>query len=422
MYIKRDYSQPFFGNRRRRRGFWRFLLLYILGIVAFLFVVDSQFPRLQMIALSAIGQAPEPTPFASQLATDGLEAFRQGNVKVAAQLFERAVAQQPTNIDYLYEYGRMLIENEQYSDAVDIGRRGVEAAPGDPRGYAIEARAMDYAGDSANSIPVAQAGLQIDRYFAPLHTALAGAYNSISRYQQALDAGEEAVRLDPNDPDARRAYAFALIWVGRFEEAVEQLERAIAINPNLVAPYFELAIMYRSLERYEEAIATYELVLSMQPDNIRAYLRLCETFYQVRDDAQATGYCNDAIQRASIDPTNTDLAEAYRQRGQIRYSRRNYEGAIEDFDQCVALGSEDIECWYIRGLAHYYLGGEHCDEAWNVLNEAMVRISQQGIGEPVLSNTLEGLRLVTDNCSAYFGRALPTEIPPTLIPPTPIGG
>ncbi|MCL4251208.1 MAG: tetratricopeptide repeat protein [Anaerolineae bacterium] len=422
MYIKRDYSQPFFGNRRRRRGFWRFLLLYILGIVAFLFFVDSQFPRLQMMALSAIGQAPEPTPFASQLATDGLEAFRQGNIKTAAQLLERAVAQQPTNIDYLYEYGRMLIENEQYTEAVDIGRRGVEAAPGDPRGYAIEARAMDYAGDSANAIPVAQAGLQIDRYFSPLHTALAGAYNSISRYQQALDAGEEAVRLDPNDPDARRAYAFALIWVGRFEEAVEQLERAIAINPNLVAPYFELAIMYRSLERYEEAIATYELVLSMQPDNIRAYLRLCETFYQVRDDAQAAGYCNDAIQRASIDPTNPDLAESYRQRGQIRYSRRNYEGAIEDFDQCVALGSNDIECWYIRGLAHYYLGGEHCDDAWNVLNEAMVRISQQGIGEPVLSNTLEGLRLVTDNCSAYFGRALPTEIPPTLIPPTPIGG
>ena len=422
MYIKRDYSQPFFSNRRRRRGFWRFLLVYIIAIAAFLFFVDNQFPRLQMMALSAIGQAPEPTPFASQLATDGLAAYQQGNVRVAKDLLERAVAQQPTNIDYLYEYGRMLIENDLYADAIEIGRRSVEAAPGDPRGYALQARAMDFEGDSANAIPVAQAGLQIDRYFAPLHTALAGAYNSISRYQQALDAGEEAVRLDPNDPDARRAYAFALIWVGEAEPAVEQLERAIAINPNLTAPYFELAIMYRSLERYEEAIATYEMVLSMQPDNIRAYLRLCETFYQVRDDSQATGYCNDAIQRASTDPTNPDLAEAYRQRGQIRYSRRNYEGAIEDFEQCVALGSDDIECWYIRGLAHYYLGGENCDDAWDILNESMVRIGRQGIGEPVLSNTLEGLRLVTDNCSSYFGRALPTEIPPTQIPPTPIGG
>ena len=177
------------------------------------------------------------------------------------------------------------------------------------------------------------------------------------------------------------------------------------------------------MQRYEEAIALYELVLSMQPDNARAYLRLCETFFQVRDDAQAVGSCDDAINIASVsDPNGPDLSRAYRQRGQIRYSRRNYEGAIEDFDQCVALGSNEIECWYIRGLAHYYLGGEHCDDAWNILNESLIRINQAGIGEGVLTNTVEGLRLVTTYCSGYVGRALPTAIPPTAIPPTPIGG
>jgi tetratricopeptide (TPR) repeat protein len=224
------------------------------------------------------------------------------------------------------------------------------------------------------------------------------------------------VELDPNDAAARRSYAFALIWVGERDAAIAQLEQAIALNPNLTTPYFELAYQYLNADRPEEAIATYEMILSMQPNNARAYLRLCEAFWRVRDDAQALGYCDDAL------TTDPNYADAYAQRGQVRYSRRNYEGAIEDFEQCVALGSERIECWYIRGLAHYYLGGEDCDDAWTILNESVSIITREGIGEPVLSNTLAGLRLVTDNCSGYVGRALPTAIPPTAIPPTPIGG
>ena len=71
MQIKRDYSQPFFSDRRRRRGIWRWLLLYVVLILGFLFFVDSNFSTLQLMALDAVGQAPPPTPFASELANEG---------------------------------------------------------------------------------------------------------------------------------------------------------------------------------------------------------------------------------------------------------------------------------------------------------------------------------------------------------------
>ena len=74
---------------------------------------------------------------------------------------------------------------------------------------------MDLSGDFANAVPVGQAGLQVDRNFAPLYTALSGAYRSIDRYDVALQSAETAIEIDPNDPDAHRVYALALIWVGR---------------------------------------------------------------------------------------------------------------------------------------------------------------------------------------------------------------
>src|SRR5215207_8120916 len=129
MQIRRDYSQPFFSDRRRRRGrgYWLGVLLFIALIVGFLYFVDSNFYQIQTAALTAIGQGPEPTPFASALADQGYSAFLAGHVDEAAALFGQAVAQQPTNVDYLYEYGRMLIETDQYVAAIAIGEQAIQA-------------------------------------------------------------------------------------------------------------------------------------------------------------------------------------------------------------------------------------------------------------------------------------------------------
>ena len=110
MQIKRDYSKPLFRDHRRRRGTWRWILLFFVFIGAFLFFVDSQFSRLQLMALEMVGQAPPPTPFASELATQGMDRFMAGDLQGARDYFRRAVMQQPRNIDYLYEYGRVLLE------------------------------------------------------------------------------------------------------------------------------------------------------------------------------------------------------------------------------------------------------------------------------------------------------------------------
>ena len=53
MQIKRDYSQPFFSTRRRRRTGNRFLFLYGLFMGVLLVGVYTQFDRLQLAALDS---------------------------------------------------------------------------------------------------------------------------------------------------------------------------------------------------------------------------------------------------------------------------------------------------------------------------------------------------------------------------------
>lgn len=414
MYIKRDYSQPFFSNRRRRRSVGRLMFVYIGLIALFLGFVYTQFDRLRLVALDVVGLAPTATPFASTLATEGASRFREGDVARAAELFALAVAQQPDNLDYLYEYGKLLIELDRADEAIPLADHAIEIGEFDPRGYALKTKAMVWLDDAAGAIPVGVAGMEVDNQFAPLFSALARAYTAIGRYQQGLEYGETAIGLDPMDADAHRSYAYTLIWVGEREAAISQLEEAIAINPNLTAPYFELGIQYKAADRDDWAIATYEHILSLEPRNERAHLRLCEAYAKIGQQNRAEDYCDDAL------TINPEYAPAWRQVGIARYTQRNYEGAIEAFQKCVDFGSTEIQCWYLRGLAHYYLG--QCDDAWNILTESLPLAEQIPDGENIVSSIREGLRLTTFSCPTYAGQSLPTEIPPTPIPPTPIGG
>lgn len=440
MYVKRDWSESFFTDTRRKRHRyrWAWIVLYLAMIGGFLFLVDSNFGRLQFLAMQAVGQAPEPTPFASTYATQGMSRYMAGNLREAEALFRQAITQQPQNVDYLYEYGRVLTElgaddPEYYIQAVQIGDQAIQANPNDPRGYALKSRALVLSGQPEEGVTVAQVGIGIDRGFAPLYAALSSAYLAIDRYDVAIENAERAIELDPNDPYSRRIYAYSLIWVGSTDEAVDQLEQAVGLNPNLAGPYFELARLYRSqaddsanptaqTELYALSIATYERILSLQPENARAYLRLCETYFGARDNIRAGDYCEEALQ------INDEYAQAWASYGQTQYSRRNYEGAIESFEQCIQFWSSqtdpDIRCYYLRGLAHYYLGD--CAEAWSILSDSVNRITAVSPDptNPVLQAAQEGLRLVTitSTCTGFQGRALPTAIPPTPVPPTPIGG
>lgn len=432
MQIRRDYSQPLFGNRRRNRVNRQFVFIYLLVMGGILGYVWWQLPRLQLAALDAIGLAPTATPFASWYAQQGFDFYARGDVENASRMFEQAVLQQPSDINYLYEYGRTLLDLGRDPDpsngrprsdveiALEIGDRAIEAAPNDPRGYALKSKALFWDGQASQAIPVAQQGLERAPNYSQLHAVLAWSYATISRFQLGLQWGSSAVEADPMNPDAHRAFAYTLISVGQREEAIQELNAAIAINPNLTGPYFELALQFRSLNMLEEAIATYDAILRLEPRNARAMFRLCETYFSAGEASQAEGYCQDAIEQ---NPDPVTLARSYRQLGMVNYGRRNYEGAIENFARCEELGSTEIQCYYLRGLAHYYLarpGNGNCELAWQYLNRSAELVQSLPGSEGIQDDITLGLNLTIQTCPQFSGQVVAT-LAPTEIPPTPIG-
>jgi tetratricopeptide (TPR) repeat protein len=424
MYIRRDKSNLHFGRQAKRRGSNLFFVIWLVMMAAILGVL-WRFNSVQNWVLASIGNEPTATMDAISEARLGERAYLVGDIERAIEHYGRAAEMAPNNIDILFEYGRMLIYRSyagrsyafRAGQALEVAQKAVEVDQDNPRAQALLCYALLENDRAEEAIGAGLRAEQLAPDYAEARAYLSMAYRGAGRPNQAFQKADEAVQLDPNSLDARRALAISLAYVGEFDAAVQQYERAIQIHPRFDALYFELALYYKAQNNYDAAIAAYDQVLSMEPENVKAYTRKCETYFTMREDALAQESCEQAIQ---LDPT---YAEAHRQLGMVRYTRRNYEGAIESFDECARLQEEqgiplpdrEIECYYIRGLAHSLLA--RCDEAWPILQDAL----QMNPNETIKGLINQGLMLCVENEAEYDINDIPTPIPSTPIPPEPIG-
>lgn len=423
MYIRRDRSHLSFSRQSRRRHGNALLVLWFVVMLGAVGVI-WRFDTVQDWVLAGVGVQPTPTTDAITLAQLGERAYLAGNIELAIQYYQEAARMLPENIDILFEYGRMLVYRSyagrsfryRAEEALQVAQQAVEADPNNPRSQALLCLALLEVGRAEEAISAGLRAEQLAPQYAEARAYLSMAYRNAGRPNQAFQKADEAVKLDPNSLDARRALALGLAFVGELDAAIQQYERAIQIHPRFDALYFELAVYYKAKENYEAAIAAYDMVLAMEPDNVKAYTRKCETYFQMREDALAQEACEQALQ---LDPT---YPEAHRQLGMVRYTRRNYEGAIEEFALCaqlqeaqnVPLFEREIECWYIRGLAWALLA--RCDEAWPILQQALL----MNPDERTKGFINQGLMSCVNYEEEYDISDIPTPIPNTPVPPEPI--
>lgn len=380
MQIRRDRSNLHFGNQVRR-GIPRTWLVLALIVLAGVAVVIWQFDAIEAQVNTLFNDPPTPTPPAPAVARDAYTAYLNGDLEAAETDYAEAVRQSPDNIDYLYEYGHVLLLLDQSQAGLDVADQIIALDRDDPRGPTLKITALYQLDRLDEAISVGLTALELSQDFAPLYAALVWPYADIGRWNQALDMGEQAVSLDSTIMDTYRAYAYALTWVGAREQAAQALEDAIAIQPTLDFLYFELAEKYRALENVQGAISAYEQVLAIDRTNTRAMLRLCETYFNLGENTRAQEYCTQAL---DSDPA---YADAWRQIGLVYYMQSQYQNAVNAFEQCVANGSDSIYCYYVRGLAYYYL--DRCDLAVPLLQDSLERTQS----DRILGFIREGLRL-----------------------------
>ncbi len=92
----------------------------------------------------------------------------------------------------------------------------------------------------------------------------------LKRSQEALEAVESAIQLNPNQSSAYKAKAAALILLDRPNEAIVAFDQALQIKAD-PATYLAKGKALSDMGRFEDARSTYNQSLLLDPNNATTY-------------------------------------------------------------------------------------------------------------------------------------------------------
>src|SRR6266852_5014699 len=127
---------------------------------------------------------------------------------------------------------------------------------------------------------LARKALALDDTLPTAHSRLGQLYSLQQQYDQAIAEGERAIALDPSNADSYFVQATVLNMAGRYEEALRALAQAMRLNPRYPPLYLEreLGRAYYGVGRYAEAITTLKEANRRLPSLVDVHVLLALSY------------------------------------------------------------------------------------------------------------------------------------------------
>lgn len=192
--------------------------------------------------------------------------------------------------------------------------------------------------------------LKSDPKSAEAWFVVGGAYNKLNRYDEAIGALREVLRINPEFAVAWHFLGASYLGLKRYDDAVNALRQALRINPELASAWKDLGIAYDALQRNDDAISAYRQAVSIKPEFADAWFNLGNTYFRLNRKEDAIAAYREALR------INPETAEAWLTLGVAYYTLKRYEDAIGACRQSSRINPELTLAWQCLGNA-YALSG-----------------------------------------------------------------
>ena len=215
--------------------------------------------------------------------------------------------------------------------------------------------------------------------------------------KDGLPVLEKAVKLLPDDAEARLNLANALHTCGRFADAVASYRRALEIKPDFVAAHINMGNAWRDLGQFDDAIACYRRVLEISPDDADAYYNLGTALQVLGRPVEAAESLRQAIK------ARPDLAAAHYNLGVAVQAIGRFDDAAASYRRALNIQPGLVEAHNNLGVVLRELGQLH--DAVTSCRSALLIRPDYAEAHDTLGNALKDLGLL-DEATASYARAL----------------
>ena len=168
---------------------------------------------------------------------------------------------------------------------------------------------------------------------------------------EAVASYEDALRIDPNMPEAHLGIARVLIGANP-ERSQGALERALEVNPSLVEGYLLRARQRIDAEQYDDADEETAKALEINPRYAKALSLLAATNYLRGEEGEFERYVQQVLQ------TNPGYSEMYYTLAELCVSVRLYRQAVDFAREAVRLNPRDWKALSLLGINLLRIGEE----------------------------------------------------------------
>ncbi|MGA9671414.1 MAG: tetratricopeptide repeat protein, partial [Terracidiphilus sp.] len=240
----------------------------------------------------------------------GLDLHRAGNVKGAADVYQKVLAQNPNQPDALYLSGCLAHQSGHSSLAVEFLDKAILACPSK----------------------------------AEYYYALGSALSSLGNYDLAESNLRQAIKLGSR-AEFHTSLGMILKKQHRLTEVIEEFEAAVKLAADDADARYNLGIAQRAAGNQRDALTSLEKALQIRPAHVPALAALRQVLASVKRDDEASARLNQAMAPLRERPDDLcDLADGLQE-------AKDFEGAIEAYHRAIALGTESPRAWYACGCA-----------------------------------------------------------------------
>ncbi|MDE1888710.1 MAG: tetratricopeptide repeat protein [Planctomycetota bacterium] len=188
-------------------------------------------------------------------------------VNSALKVFEQAIRIKPNDASVYFTMGVTYCALERWSEAREVLEQVVRIEPDNSVALLELGRVYRTLERWDEGLEVLERVIQMEPDNVDAHMGLGIAYNALKRWHEARKAFGQAIRIEP---DNATAYIFlvdiycALEWRYEAQEALK--EAAMRVKPNDVDARFRLGLAYLMLDDKSSALKEYKILKNLDKD------------------------------------------------------------------------------------------------------------------------------------------------------------
>lgn len=165
--------------------------------------------------------------------------------------------------------------------------------------------------------------------------------------EQALEAFQKAVTLDPKCKEAQLRLSQCFYREGKYQQASDCAKLAVALDPNDHETRYAVAVTYYDVQDYTNAAEEFKKYTSMVPDSFIGWYLFGDSLYQIGREKEGASALEKALQ---CQPKNF---RSRRHRGHAFYMLNRYTEAVAALKECAKQKPGDFYSQYWLGRALY---------------------------------------------------------------------